>query len=224
MNHWRFWRLALLIGVGSATWVTLGRVALHPPGYKPLQLPPTLSLSGWRLSEAQILTGGGDASQPDAQMALGYYRYQKETTNQQTLKVKVHYIINTSGDVTDLMRRYAFLQLPVGQPNLTIRQQAGTGQYGLFVYQKQAHLSACINPRGGSTVTAKQFSQNRNTYDLTVSRLLPWLLGQADLRDWRCLWLHLSAPVESSPEATYQQLEVAWKALYPTWQAHFMSY
>jgi cyanosortase A-associated protein len=80
---------------------------------------------------------------------------------------------------------------------------------------KRAYLDACINSRGGSTFTEEQFRANRIQYDVQFNRLLPWLLGQQELRDQRCLWTHLSIPLnQSSPESSYHILENAWFSWY----------
>jgi cyanosortase A-associated protein len=47
----------------------------------------------------------------------------------------------------------------------------------------------------------QQFLKNQVTYDLQIGRLMPWLLGEETLRDRRCLWAHLSTPLNgTNPE------------------------
>lgn len=217
----KYWRSLLLIGLGGAAWLTLGRVMLGAGSDRPIQLPASVPLTGWQLTGTQI-SATPKANQPNARLAQGNYLY-RSAEGAQPLTVQVSYLINTAGDIQSLIKQYPLQPTAPAQPAIIIWKQFEQGEYGLFVVQQQAYLSSCINPRGGTTVTAQQFSRNRNTYDLTISRLWPWLLGQTDLREWRCLWLTLSVPVENSdnPETAYQQLETVWKSLYPAWQTQF---
>lgn len=91
-----------------------------------------------------------------------------------------------------------------------------------FTHQQQAYLSACINPKGGSTFTSQQFDSNRIRYDFQFQRLLLWLFGREGLRDNRCLLTLLSTPLsQASPEAAYTTLEQAWFSLYKWWHSRF---
>lgn len=138
------------------------------------------------------------------------------------LNIEMRYEVETDGDVKQFIKNNTAIQFLLDQPLLVVRQQEGVGFYGVFVYQKRAYLDACINSRGGSTFTKEQFSYNRIQYDVQLNRLLPWLLGLQPLRDKRCLWTHLSIPLnQSSPEQAYLILENAWFSWYKWWSSRF---
>jgi cyanosortase A-associated protein len=103
-----------------------------------------------------------------------------------------------------------------------VRHQEGVGYYGLGFDKNQAYLSACINPYGNATFTEAQFNQNRLLYEMQPQNLLSSSLGQKQLEHKRCIWAHLSVPLEnSSPQTAYQVLENAWFAWYQWWQTRF---
>lgn len=91
----------------------------------------------------------------------------------------------------------------------------------MYTYKQQAYLDACINPQGGSTFTSDLFDANRIRYDLQFARLLPWLLGHQELRDKRCLWTHLSIPLDRSSSDAYVSLEQAWFSWHKWWSSRF---
>jgi cyanosortase A-associated protein len=125
--------------------------------------------------------------------------------------------------------RYLFVYSTVREANanLQVRYKPGLGHYGVVSHKGQAYLSACINPRGQTTVTDQQFRQNRYAYDLQPGRILPWVLGQQPLLNDRCLWTLMSVPVETNasdkgpPEAAYKTLETAWFSWSEWWQANY---
>ena len=103
-----------------------------------------------------------------------------------------------------------------------IQNLENIGFHTLFTYQNRAYLSSCINSRGGTTVTQKQFSQNRYVQDLKYNLLLPWILGKESLRDRRCLLVNLSIPIDHVQSATaYTILQSAWEDWYQWWQPNF---
>ncbi|MEW6494265.1 MAG: cyanoexosortase A system-associated protein [Cyanobacteriota bacterium] len=175
--------------------------------------PTTIPLPSWQLLDSFPLKITDDPNFINSRR----YRYQKNRT---VLNIDMHYIIQSSGDVKDILRKHIFSKQ--SSASLIIRQKPGMGFYALFTTQGTAYLTSCINPRGGSTVTFDQFRQNRNTYDLQSHRLLLWLLGLEELRDWRCMWSLLSVPLETAqPEEAYSILEFAWVFWYPWWEKHF---
>ncbi len=134
----------------------------------------------------------------------------------------MHYVVGTPGELQTYFQNYTSIQMHDGQLLQNLHQQQGVGFYSLFVYQGRSHLSACINPRGGSTVTSAQFLANRYTYDLQVKRLVPWLLGRESLPDRRCLWADLSIPLNKmSAHTTYPVLAQAWSSWYQWWSPRF---
>lgn len=138
--------------------------------------------------------------------------------NDLSLNIEMRYIVNTVGDVKEYIKQNTNIPLP----KLVQRQQAGIGYYSLFTTGGKAYLSSCINPLGGTTFSDRQFKQNRNTYDLQLNRIVPWLLGQKDLKDNRCLWTHISTPLkDTTPDRTYKLLETTFFSWYQWWYSRF---
>ncbi|MEA5575962.1 cyanoexosortase A system-associated protein [Anabaena sp. UHCC 0451] len=146
------------------------------------------------------------------------YSYLK---NGQKLAVQMRYVINTRGEPNPFVYQLSKELMKESQNN--IKQLTGIGYYALYSDGKQAYLTACINPRGGSTVISSQFMKNRYKYDVNFKKLIPWFLGQNVLRDDRCIWTQLSMPL-SDVIATdnYTVLESLWKDNYSTWQSLLM--
>ena len=138
--------------------------------------------------------------------------------NDQHLELQMRYLMNTRGDSNPFLEQTSTNLAKNSEKN--IRYIKGIGYYLLYSDTKQAYLAACINPRGGSTVTSAQFMQNRYTYDLTWNRLLPWLLGKEVLRDNRCIWTQLSIPLNGVVDSkVYPVLESFWSENYVVWQS-----
>lgn len=141
------------------------------------------------------------------------YRY---LYGEKYLDIEMRYLNNTNGDLK------SFINSQTGKLLPTLKD-SDRGFYSIYSDENKAYLSACINSRGGSTVTNDQFNRDRLIYDVRLNRILPWLLGQAELKDRRCLWAHLSIPLESKAfqEKTYQTLKIAWFDWYDWWQSNF---
>jgi cyanoexosortase A len=143
------------------------------------------------------------------------YSYLSE--NQQ-LQLKIRYITNTRGNENP------FLDGKNQESLKNIQKQfmysPGIGHYIIYNDRETLYLTACVNPRGGSTVNSNQFMQNRYKYDLIKSRILPWLFGQDVLRDDRCLWAQLSVPLNGvSAASLHPVLQSIWLDNYPKWQS-----
>lgn len=53
-------------------------------------------------------------------------------------------------------------------------------------------------------------------------RILPWLVGEAPLRDKRCLLVHMSVPTDGlTPDQANAALEDVWFAWVDWWQNRF---
>ena len=137
----------------------------------------------------------------------------------------MRYMIGSLGDIHDYFKNHSYIRLQDTQLLQNLRQHKGVGFYSLFVHQGRSHLSACINPHGGSTVTSAQFIANRHTYDLQPQRLLLWVLGKESLLDRRCVRVHLSMSSTQVPvETNYSVLEQAWFNWYQWWNSRFPKY
>ncbi|OKH37898.1 cyanoexosortase A system-associated protein [[Phormidium ambiguum] IAM M-71] len=210
MKVWERTRLIVLISIFSAVVGVLVKSILFPTPSKiatSFYLPEIVPLDGWQSLPSFPLL---DSS------SISGRRYQYINNNLR-LDIEMRYFVNTSGEVRNFIKSYESIS---ASPQ--IKQKEGIGFYGMFTHQDRAYLSACINPHGFSTFTARQFKQNRNLYDVQFNRLLPWLLGQENLKDERCLWTYLSIPVKSSPpEVAYQNLENIWFSWYKWWSPRF---
>lgn len=217
-------RISLLAFTFAGVFFALVRSILAPTLGTPTaySFPEAIALPGWQLiSSTPIADSGSEMPSP-----LAGRRYQYEW-QEAAMQVEVRYLVSTTGNVQAFVQNYTSIQPTFEQPlpersQATLRYQEETGFYELFSHQGQAYLSACINARGGSTVTSEQFTYNRNSYDLKLDRIVPWLLGQEDLRDSRCLWTHMSMPIiKNSEEDAYRTLEQAWKDWQQWWSLRF---
>ncbi|PZV16632.1 MAG: cyanoexosortase A system-associated protein [Leptolyngbya sp.] len=217
---WQPARISLLAITVGGTLLVLGKLLTLPKVDKTATQPvntleTTVPLSGW-----QLLNNSELKANKDSRFGRSY-RFQQ---GKNTLNADVHYM-TSDGNVS----RYLFVYSPIrtANANLKIKYQLETGFYGVLSDKGQAYLTACVNPRGKSTVTEQQFTQNRYTSDLKLNRILPWVLGQESLIDRRCLWTVLSTPVpanstpEISEEAAYKTLETAWLSWHQWWQANY---
>lgn len=224
MTNWRQYRQVMIALTFAGVFFTLVRFSLDPTAGKrsvsPFAFPKVVPLPGWQLLESQPL--GEPIASPqswEAVLASRKYRYRQ---NKQQMEIEMHYVVGTLGQLRDYLKAHTSIPFQDTELLQNLRQQSGVGFYTLFVHQGRSHLTACINPRGGSTVTSAQFLANHNTYDLQLGRLVPWLLGKESLLDRRCLWAHLSIPLNQvSAETTYPVLEKAWLSWYQWWSDRF---
>lgn len=226
MSNWQQHRQMLISLTLAGVFLTLGRFSLDPnAGKRPMaafSFPSVVPLPEWQLLESSPIAEPtvrrtDDKDDFGAILANRKYLYRQ---NDQQLEIEMRYAGGTFGDLQFYLNDYASIWLENAKLLQNLRQQEGVGFYSLFVHQGRSHLAACINPRGGSTVTIAQFFANRRTYDLQVGRLVPWLLGKESLQDRRCLWTHLSTN-HGSAETTYPVLEKAWRSWYQWWSARF---
>ncbi|ERT08164.1 cyanosortase-associated family protein [Lyngbya aestuarii BL J] len=215
MKFWHQLRTPLLAFTGSFVILVLARVVFASStqtlSKTTINLPEKVPLSEWNSTSYTL-----EKPEEESLFKTPDQRYQY-IQNDLTLNIEMRYL--PGGNVERLVEKY---QLSPSFP--LVRQQENLGFYGLFVAEKRAYLSACINPKGISTFTRKQYSQNHSIYTLEWNRFIPWFLGQKQLRQRGCLWANLSIPLEdNSPEAAYQVLEKAWFSWYTWWSANFPS-
>jgi cyanosortase A-associated protein len=183
--------------------------------------PTNVLLADGEILESQLLTDTvvQEPKKYDAAIAGRLYRYRYDSI---PLDIEMRYIIGTLGNVEGFIKNKTTIKLPTGKIFQKELYQEGIGYYGLFTYQNKAYLSSCINPQGESTVSTKQFLKNRDTYNIHLNRLLPWLLGKQSLVDRRCLWAHLSTPSNNvDDKIAYKTLEKAWFSFYRWWSPRF---
>jgi cyanosortase A-associated protein len=228
-------QVLLLSVIFCSVFLVLGRRILSPTtGNSKVTNTPISSFvfpSAVPLPQWQLLTSSPLAvtivknPKPEGTKYLSgrYYRYMQKG---QTLDVEMRYMVHTDGDVKSFIKDYSSMP-PSGQLTFIFRHRQGIGFYSLFAYQQRTYLSACINSRGGSTVTPSQFTLNRYIYDyfydMRFTRLLSWVLGQQVIPDERCLWANLSIPLKNSSQTDANRiLETAWLNWYQWWRPRFL--
>lgn len=214
MFIWKQFRIPLLALTFSSVLLVLGKVILLPSAEKrtltPFVFPEAVPLPQWQLKASSALPEPTE-EHPEL-IAQKHYQY---VQNDLPLNIEMRYVID--GNLRQHIRKYTSIS-----SSAVVRQHQKVGYYGLLVDRQRAYLSACINPQGGSTFTPQQFNPNQYLYDPRWERILPWLLSQQSLPDQRCLWAHLSVPLQSSsPEAAYKKLENAWFSWHEWWQPNF---
>ncbi|HIK06665.1 MAG TPA: cyanoexosortase A system-associated protein [Trichormus sp. M33_DOE_039] len=215
--YWKKFRIQLLTLTFGANLFVLGILILFPnlgqPKNKPLVFPEEVPLSQWRMISSQDVKINKE-KYPEL-LSQRNYQYLKDDIN---LNIEMRYLQNFyPADVT-IPKNHS----SATKASNTVRYQEGIGYYGVGIYEQNAYLRSCINPRGGSTFTHAQYRQNRYSQDISFARLLPVLQGQEALLDKRCLLVYLSMPLKnSSPENAYQILEQAWVSWYQWWQPQF---
>lgn len=228
MTNWRQHRQLILTLTFASVLFTLGQFILDSTAgnrsVPPFSFPSVVPLPGWQLLNSRPLAKPitSRTSSYEALLASQEYLYKRDGYR---LQIKMGYVVGTLGRLHDYLRDYTSVQLLGDRLLQNLRQQKGVGFYSLFVYQGRSHLTACINPRGGSTVTRGQFLVNRYIYDVQWGSLLAWLLGKQSLPDRRCLWVDLSIPLnQASAETTYPVLEQAWWSYHQWWSSRFPQY
>lgn len=211
-------RVPLLAVICGSVLLAVGKIYIDPAPEKysvnPSVLPENVQLPGWELEKTTQLP----QQEIDAELNMAVGRNYQYSQNNELVEIEMRYFYpETSANVNAYIKRYS-----IKSPSLEIRQRAGVGFYAVFTEEERAYLSACINPRGGSTVTMKQFFKNRYANDLQLGRLGAWLVSRESILDRRCLWAHLSVPLENNePETAYEVLEKAWFSWYDQWSEKF---
>ena len=224
MKHWKIMRLMLLATALGGVLVSLGYSLLGQPVVsqqqtRPVHLDSELPLSDWDFLSSAPLKPSENGKKKNSPGRR--YRYQKQN---RSLSIQMRYVpdpFTHNSDIPLLVQDFTDISSVTVTEGSTLRQP-NIGFYTLFSDGESAHLSSCINPRGGSTVTSKQFIQNRLIYDLQPNRLWGWILGQHPLQDKRCLWTDLSIPLDdAAPASLYPVLKEAWFDWYAVWKPRF---
>jgi cyanosortase A-associated protein len=213
------WRIGLLAITLSGAVVVIGRAIATPKTVATEAPVPTFPQS-IPLPAGQFIQTSAVKSDKGAVLGQQYTYQTPNQPNAATITAEVRQELG-DGNVS----RFLFVHTPIRTANSTlqVRFQKDMGYYGVLTHEGKAYLSACINPRGGSTVTEQQFTQNRYQYDLNIGRLVPWITGQESLLDRRCMWTLMSTTVTpgTPPEIAYKTLEAAWFPWSQWWQSNF---
>lgn len=190
--------------------------------------PDIVPLSGWQQKET-IKLKTFKATPLGPGLAPGQlYKY---VNNQGYLEVEGRYE-QYKGNINRYIVIYR--NMPPATLKPRIKYKKDLGYYGVFEDKDKVFLSACVNPKGESTATENQFSNNRFANGWGIQRTFLWIIGQQDLFDGRCLWTIMSVPItnydpyqitlEKDLEDEYQKLETAWVEWYQWWKANLPSY
>ena len=182
--------------------------------------PSTVPLKSWQLVKTESISNRQPEKKKQKELIASgkSYLYSKDNLS---LKVEMLYLVGTRANVHSVLENKIAIPANLLKKADTHKLE-DIGFYTIFSDKNRAYLSSCINPRGITTVTQKQFSQNRYKHDLKYSRLLPWLFGRETIRDRRCLLTNLSIPVKNlQPEIAYKILQSAWQDWYLWWQPRF---
>ena len=225
MNPWNKLRIPVLIFTFASAVLVFGRTIVDPGiGRRTATrfvFPSEVPLPQWQFVASKSLPNQTIDELPYGKLVLPGMQYSYKQ-NGIPLEIKMRYEVNTSGDVKQSIENFTDIRFTSSRPMPNIRKDKQVGFYGVFADEQQAYLDACINPRGGSTFTSAQFDYNRVHYDVQLQRVLFWIFGRQELRDNRCLWTHLSIPLnQSDPESVYVTLEQAWFSWYKWWHSRF---
>ncbi|CDM94417.1 MAG: cyanoexosortase A system-associated protein [Limnospira sp. PMC 1291.21] len=213
MKIWENLRISLLVLTFGGVVIVLGKSILEPQKtteqvVELFTFPAIIPLPGWQHQESEALTEPWGNT----------YRYQQ---NDKILQIEMRYVDHPHPN-EKLFRQYDPRDASVTAQFPTLTRTNNTGSYSLSVDNYRVYLRSCINPRSPSAITYEQFIQNRYTYDLHFSRLIPVIMGAEPLRDHRCLWSHLSLPISNNSfEETYPILEEVWQVWYQWWHPRF---
>lgn len=120
------------------------------------------------------------------------------------LVIEIYHIPNNKRGNLDIVNKY--LEIESGLKSFTMLEGENIGHYGLFSEGNKTYLTTCIHSQGKIAFTYQQFAQLAN-YKLS-DRLLPWIFGLSDLRDWSCLWVNMSMSLDNiTPEEAAILLE-----------------
>jgi len=138
------------------------------------------------------------------------------------LDLDIRYLFGAEGNILLYLKELASLEIDEEKLRQQVRKN-DIGYYLIFEHQNRAYLTACINPRGISTVTREQFDDNASKSATDRDVVIKWLLGQTDLRDRRCLWTVLSTPFNAGGDRAMidQKLEKVWILWYEWWKIRF---
>lgn len=227
MKQWQSLRTILLAVTFSSVLLVLGKSVLYPTSVDrripTFDLPDKIPLRGWQFVGSYPLTTqsaqspGLVTSVDENSIAARHYRY---VQNGVQLEIEMRHFANSYIDVPSIIKESS---LTSKNPTIVLRELAGVGAYAVFSQQGRTHLSTCIRLLGLTTVSDRQFHQNQNSVEVLSDRVLPWFLGQASLRDMRCLWANLSISANASPETDEEILRSAWAAWQPWWRQNFPS-
>ena len=135
----------------------------------------------------------------DSEIKIAYYetegkKYREESNP--NIGIEVFLIPVLHGDNLEIIK--SRLGFDLKSQELTVVEDRKLGSYGLFTRDNTAYLATCLHSQGKTAFNRQQFSNlvNHNLSD----RIIPWMLGLSDIRDWRCFWVNISVELEDITE------------------------
>lgn len=185
-----------------------------------LAFPSQLSLNNWKETSSSSLV-----ENPETELLFNGLHSGQEYNYQQgneEVTVALRFISPTHGSINAFLEDIYDESLLEAYAAGKTRSLSEVGSYQLFSDGEKAYLSACVIPDGESTATHSGYTRQSDANVFDIKTLLPRLVGLRSVRERRCLWVHLSTPLEGeSPEASEEVLEEMFKEGYPQWQGLF---
>jgi cyanoexosortase A len=220
----RAWFLPLAsLSIATATIATLTIPQIGRKEVKPLSFPSQLSLASWKEKASVSLVNANEQTEtklhPNRVRSGQKYRYQNSETE---VAVALRFLSPTFGEVESYIKKTYDQSLQTAYRQGKTSYIRNLGHYRLFQDGTRAYLSACLTPEGESTVSLTDYMNKTNAGVFQWEYVIPRLLGTKSLRERRCLWVHLSTPLEQqSPEQSYRLLESVFGEGYSQWQSLF---
>lgn len=211
-----FWLAAALVS-SSLVILKLALTSAQKPLPPSYTFPASIPLSRWQFVQAtpiglqKLYTPSLATSADDLTISGKHYRYLRKD---QPISIEMRYFGDYSS-VSDIVKE-ATVQLERIQ--LT-PAKSSVGAHAIYQRSNQLFITGCIPPSRETTITAGQLRGAQNRPDVLARRALPWFLGQASLRDLRCVWVRMSMPINSTN--TSEDLEQAWIEWVQWWQKNY---
>ncbi|MBD1846412.1 cyanoexosortase A system-associated protein [Cyanobacteria bacterium FACHB-63] len=188
-----------------------------PPSYT---FPASIPLSRWQFVQAtpiglqKLYTPSLATSLDDLTISGQHYRYLR---NGQPISIEIRYLRDYSS-VSDIVKdsTVEMARIPLTPA------QSSVGAHAVYQRSQQSFITGCIPATRETTITSGQLRSAQNRIDVLARRALPWFLGQAPLRNLRCLWVRMSTPMNSTSATNSQpELEQAWVEWVQWWQNNY---
>ena len=213
------WLFAALVS-SSLVLLKVGITPMQKPTPRTYTFPASVPLGRWQFVQALPIglqkryTPSLATSLDDLSIAGQSYRYLRKG---QPLVIEMRYLSDYSS-VADILRETT-IRLN-GTNFSTARSQVGV--HAVYQHDDRLFVTACIPPTRETTVTDGELRGAQNHPDVLLRRVFPWFLGQAPLRDLRCLWTRISLPIDAaSPSTTAEEINQVWIEWVQWWQNHY---
>ena len=188
--NWHRPRLAILAGCSAAMSIALLLVLIKPNRNT---FPLGIVGHDWSAVETDRLSY-------DRELFEG--RKYQPSADKDSLDMEIYMIRDSRGEALKLVNQYGQTQLKPS--DVQVKSNSEIGSYGLLTKGDRTHLNTCIHSSGRTAFTAAKFSQLANAN--LKSRLLPWIFGLSDLRDWNCFWVDMSVAMDGKTKSEASNL------------------